>query len=331
MSEAKVANKFNLKKFFKENNAIIIFVLLIIIASCLSPNFLSQRNVVNVLRQQVPYALVGIGCMLVIMTGGIDLSCGAILGVGSVVIALLLTKESITSVPALLGCVVITALVGGVIGLLNGVLVAYFKMAAFIATLAVMTMAQGLAYILTNGQPIRLPSTPATDALIAFAEIKDPLLGVPVAVYVTLIVILLFVFLIKWTSYGRLTIASGSNETAVRLSGINVNLYKAAAYTICGALSALAGIFVTCRAAIGTPATVSGGYELDAIAAVVIGGANLEGGKASVVNTIIGVLIMALIGNIMNLLSIAAYPQKVAKGVIIIAAVLLKSIGNKKQ
>ena len=117
----------------------------------------------------------------------------------------------------------------------------------------------------------------------------------------------------------------------MRLSGINVNLYKAAAYTICGALSALAGIFVTCRAAIGTPATVSGGYELDAIAAVVIGGANLEGGKASVVNTIIGVLIMALIGNIMNLLSIAAYPQKVAKGVIIIAAVLLKSIGNKKQ
>lgn len=153
----------------------------------------------------------------------------------------------------------------------------------------------------------------------------------PVAVYVALAFVILFIFLVKYTTYGRLTIASGSNETAVRLSGINVNVYKAAAYTVCGVLSALAGIFVTCRAAIGTPATVSGGYELDAIAAVVIGGANLNGGKASVVNTVIGVLIMALIGNIMNLLSIAAYPQKVVKGVIIIASVLLQSLGRKKQ
>ncbi len=330
MNEASTAKKFDLKKFFLDNNTIIIFILLIIVSSCLSSNFLSQRNIVNVLRQQVPYCLVGIGCMLVIMTGGIDLSCGAILGVGSVVVALLLAKANFTSLPSLVGAVLITALVGGVLGLLNGVLVAYCKMAAFIATLAVMTVAQGMAYILTNGQPIRLPDSPASKALVAFSEIKDPLLGIPIAVYVTLLIILLFVFLIRWTAYGRLTIASGSNETAVRLSGINVNVYKAAAYTICGVLSALAGIFVTCRASIGTAATVSGGYELDAIAAVVIGGANLEGGKASVVNTIIGVLIMALIGNIMNLLSIAAYPQKVAKGAIIIASVLLKSIGNKK-
>ena len=278
MSEAKALKKFNYKKFFKENNTLIIFILLIIVSACLSSNFLTYRNITNVLRQQVPYVLLGIGSMLVIMTGGIDLSCGAILGVGSVVIALFLERGNVVTVPGLMGCVVLTALIGALVGLANGVLVAYCKMAAFIATLAVMTIAQGIAYILTSGQPIRLPDTAATKALVAFAEVRDPLIGMPVAVYV-----------------------------------------------------ALAGIFVTCRAAIGTPATVSGGYELDAIAAVVIGGANLNGGKASVVNTVIGVLIMALIGNIMNLLSIAAYPQKVVKGVIIIASVLLQSLGRKKQ
>lgn len=331
MSEAKALKKFNYKKFFKENNTLIIFILLIIVSACLSSNFLTYRNITNVLRQQVPYVLLGIGSMLVIMTGGIDLSCGAILGVGSVVIALFLERGNVVTVPGLMGCVVLTALIGALVGLANGVLVAYCKMAAFIATLAVMTIAQGIAYILTSGQPIRLPDTAATKALVAFAEVRDPLIGMPVAVYVALAFVILFIFLVKYTTYGRLTIASGSNETAVRLSGINVNVYKAAAYTVCGVLSALAGIFVTCRAAIGTPATVSGGYELDAIAAVVIGGANLNGGKASVVNTVIGVLIMALIGNIMNLLSVAAYPQKVVKGVIIIASVLLQSLGRKKQ
>ncbi len=324
--------KFDFKTFFVNNNAILIFVLLVIVASCMSSNFLSSRNVMNILRQQAPYALIGIGAMLTIMTGGIDLSIGSTLGVGSVVIALVLTKWNITSIGGLFLAILLTALVGAVIGLLNGILVAYFKMAAFIATLAVMTIGQGIAYISTNGQPVRLmvDDSAAAQALVEFSKMKDPVLGIPAAVYVALLVILIFCFIIKKTAYGRLLIASGSNEVAVRLSGINVNRYKASAYIICGALSATAGIFVTSRAASATPSTTGGGYELDAIAAVVIGGANLEGGKASVVNTIIGILIMAVIGNIMNLMSIAAYPQKVVKGIIIIVAVLLKSLGNKK-
>lgn len=329
----KKVKKIDLKTFFVNNNAIIIFILLVILASCMSSNFLSSRNIMNILRQQVPYAFIGIGAMLTIMTGGIDLSIGSTLGVGSVAIALMITKWNITSIPGLFSAVVLTALVGAVIGILNGVLVAYFKMAAFIATLAVMTIGQGIAYISTNGQPIRLQvdDSRAAAALVEFSKSKDPLLGIPTAVYVAIIMVILFCFIIKKTAYGRLIIASGSNEVAVRLSGINVNRYKASAYVICGALSALAGIFVTSRAASATPSTTGGGYELDAIAAVVIGGANLEGGKASVVNTIVGILIMAVIGNIMNLMSIAAYPQKVVKGVIIIAAVLLKSLGNKKN
>ncbi len=331
MGDVKASKSFDVKKFILKYNTIIIFVALVVVSSCLSSNFLSKMNIVNVLRQQVPDALVGIGSMLVIMTGGIDLSCGAVVGVGNVVIALLVADYGFTSMPSLFAGILLTALVGAVIGLVNGILVAYCKMAAFIATLAVMTMSQGIAYIITRGQPVRLGSSPAADAMAAFPTASDPLLGIPWAVWVTVLIILFFVFLVKYTAYGRLTIASGSNETASRLSGINVNLYKAAAYVICGALSAVAGVFITCRSAIGTPATVSGGYELDAIAAVVIGGANLNGGKASVLNTIIGVLIMALIGNIMNLLSVAAYPQDVIQGLIIIAAVLLQSLGRKKQ
>lgn len=325
--------KTDLKAFFVSNNAVIIFILLVVIASCMSSNFLSSRNVMNILRQQVPYVLIGIGAMLTIMTGGIDLSIGATLGVGSVVIALVITKLGVVSVGGLLLAVLLTALTGAVIGLLNGVLVVYFKMAAFIATLAVMTIGQGIAYMSTNGQPIRLVSdeSRAVEVLVEFTKSKDPLLGIPTVVYVAVAVILIFCFVIKKTAYGRLLIACGSNEAAVRLSGIHVSFYKTSAYVICGTLSALAGIFVTSRASSATPATVNGGYELDAIAAVVIGGANLEGGKASVVNTVIGILIMAVIGNIMNLMSIAAYPQKVVKGIIIIAAVLLKGLGNKKE
>ena len=125
MSEAKALKKFNYKKFFKENNTLIIFILLIIVSACLSSNFLTYRNITNVLRQQVPYVLLGIGSMLVIMTGGIDLSCGAILGVGSVVIALFLERGNVVTVPGLMGCVVLTALIGALVGLANGVLVAY--------------------------------------------------------------------------------------------------------------------------------------------------------------------------------------------------------------
>jgi len=330
MSKVKTENNFELKKFIVKNNAIMIFILLVVAASCMSSNFLTVNNIMNVVRQQVPYVLVAIGAMLVMMTGGIDLSSGAVLGVGSCVIALFLQKLQITGVNGLLVVLLITVIVGAIFGALSGFLVAYCKIAAFIATLAVMTIAQGAAYIATNGQPVRLKAgTPAADAMIKFG--KGKFLGIPLGVYVALVFIIVFLFIVKKTAYGRLLIACGSNEVSVRLSGINVKRYKLTAYIIGGTLSSLAGTFVTCRAASATPSTTGGGYELDAIAAVVIGGASLDGGKASVLNTIIGVFIMAIIGNIMNLMSIAAYPQKVVKGVIIIAAVLLQKVGSRSR
>ena len=330
MDGIKVKKKFDVKQFIIDNNAIMIFILLVIVAGCMSSNFLTVNNIMNIVRQQVPYALVAIGAMLVMMTGGIDLSAGAVLGVGSCAIALFLQKLNLTSIGPYTTLFRSTVLVGALFGLFSGILVAYCKIAAFIATLAVMTIADGAAYIATNGQPVRLKvGTASADAMIEFA--KNKFLGIPLAVYVALVIVLVFMFIVKKTAYGRLLVACGSNEVSVRLSGINVKKYKTTAYIIAGALSALAGTFVTCRAASATPATTGGGYELDAIAAVVIGGASLDGGKASVVNTIIGVLIMAIIGNIMNLLSIAAYPQKVVKGLIIIAAVLLQQVGSRNE
>ena len=322
--------KFNANKFLANNSALVVFIVIMIAASIMSPNFLSHRNLVNILRQQVPYMLVSIGVMLVMMTGGIDLSCGAMVGVGNVGIAFLIKQKNFSSVGLLILGIIITVLVGGLLGLINGIFVAYFKMAAFIVTLAMMTIAEGIAYIVSSGNPIRMQECAATTALEAFSDCRDPLFNVPIAIYVTGIIVVIFIFIVKRTSYGRLIIATGSNEAAVRLSGINTNLYKMSAYVICGLLSALAGIFVAARTASGTPATASGGYEMDAIAAVVIGGANLEGGKASVLATFFGVMTVAIIGNMMNLAGVAAYPQMVVKGMIIIAAVLLKKVVSKK-
>lgn len=210
---------------------------------------------------------------------------------------------------------------------MNGVLVALFGLASFVATLAMMTMARGLAYMMSNGQPVRFPKDLSTAQFLQeFGSKGLPGLGTPWPVVFALAVILLFVFLLRRTHWGRLTIATGSNETAVRLAGLPVGRYKFLAYTIAGGLSALAGIIATSRTAVGTPVTGIG-LELDAIAACVIGGALLSGGKGTVTNTMIGVLVLGLIGNIMNLMSVPAYPQQIIKGLIIILAVLMQGLG----
>jgi ribose transport system permease protein len=212
---------------------------------------------------------------------------------------------------------------------MNGVLVAVFGLAAFVATLAMMTIGRGIAYMLSNGQPVRFPKElPTAQLLQAFGNKGLPGLETPWPVVFALVLLGMFIFLLNRTSWGRLTVATGSNETAVRLAGLPVWKYKFLAYTICGALSALAGIIVTARTAVGTPVTGIG-LELDAIAACVIGGALLSGGKGTVVNTMIGVLILGLIGNIMNLLSVPAYPQQIIKGLIIILAVLLQGVAPR--
>lgn len=315
--------------FILEYNALIMLIALIVISAMVSEYFLTVQNGFNLLRQLAPLFLVSIGMLLVILTGGIDLSVGSIAAVGGLAVAMAMPALPFDGGLALILCVLAAVALGAVFGAFNGLLVSGFNMAPFVATLATMTMARGVAYMMSNGQPVRFDRESETAQILrAFGSRGEPLLGVPWPVVLTILAIIGFSLLLSRTSYGRLTVATGSNETAVRLAGLPAARYKFLAYAICGGLSALAGVIVTSRTAVGTPVTGIG-LELDAIAACVIGGALLSGGKGTIVNTMIGVLILGLIGNIMNLLSVPAYPQQIIKGAIIILAVLLQGVGRR--
>ncbi len=292
-------------------NTVLIFLVMIALAASISDVFFSEKNVFNLLRQVAGLAAVGLGMLLVILTGGIDLSVGSLMALASVLVAYFL--GSMALLPALILTVAISTLCGAV----SGYLVAARNMAPFIATLAMMTIARGFAFIISKGSPI---------------IIEDPTLNgfgsaywfkVPLPVFVMAAVFALVAFLLRLTVFGRMTTAIGSNETAVRLAGIRTGWYKFAVYCISGAFCAVAGIISTSRTGVGSP-IVGTGAELDAIAAVVIGGASLSGGKGTAFNTLLGVLILGMIGNIMNLMNVPGYPQQVIKGLIIVFAVLLQ-------
>lgn len=321
-----------IKDFLIRNNSFFILLLLIIISAFLSPVFLSKQNIFNVMRQQVPIALLAIGALLVILTGGIDLSTGAILAICNIVLAYMINNMGLASFGGIALAIPASIIAGAAVGCFNGLLISYLRMPAFIATLGTMTMIRGLSYMITRGSPIR-PSidpieAPGSAALYKFGQSGDPVLGMPWAVWVVIIIVVFFWLLMKYTAFGRLIVATGSNQTAARLAGVNVRRHRFAAYAICGALAGLAGVLLMARAGIATP-SLGSGFELESIAAVVIGGASLSGGRGKVINSIIGVFILALIGNIMNLLSVPAYPQQVIQGGIIIIAVLM-SISTDK-
>lgn len=310
-------------------NALVILIVLIIVSTILSDAFFTVTNIMNLMRQLVPLTLASLGMLLVILTGGIDLSVASITAVGGMVTGMLITNYDMTSPGSLIAVIVIVLAVGFLIGSITGFFVIGLKMAPFVATLATMTMARGFAYLMSNGQPIRLPmGEPATLLLSGFGS--KSIMGIPYPVVLGIIIIMLFVFITKNTVFGRLIIASGSNDTAVRLAGINVNKYVFFSYAICGMLCAMGGLVTTSRVAVAAP-SIASGLELDAIAACVIGGASLSGGKGTVVNTIIGVLVLGLITNVMSLLSIAAYPQQIIKGVIIVLAVFLQHLTNREK
>jgi len=300
-------------KFIIEYNILIVLIILVIVSSAISPAFLTERNILNLLRQVSGLGIISMGMLLVILTGGIDLSVGSILAVGSTTLA-----WSLGFLPLPLA-ILFALLAGSLLGSASGMLVAKTKMAPFVATLAMMTIGRGLAFILSQGHPIITNS----EGLEWFG--RGYFLRVPLPVVLMLVVFLLCAVLLRHTVFGRLVTATGSNESAVRLAGIRVNLYKFSVYAICGAFSAIAGVISTARTSVGSP-IVGVGIELDAIAAVVIGGASLSGGRGTAFNTLLGVLVLGLIGNVMNLLSVPAYPQQLIKGLIIIVAVLMQGI-----
>jgi putative xylitol transport system permease protein len=319
--------KYSFKNIYANYGIIIVFALLCLILSFASPYFLKEKNIVNVLRQTSINGLLSIGMTFVILTGGIDLSVGSILAFAGVVGASFSSSAFAglggTVHPAMLSFSV-SLLVGLGLGLVNGILVAKWKIAPFVVTLGMLSMARGLTFIYTDGMPI--PNLDKSFLVIGQGEF----FSVPVPV-----IIFALVFLIAWivlykTRFGRYIYAVGGNEKSAKISGINTRLIFLAVYGISGLLSALGGLILTARTTAGLP-QAGNSYELDAIAAVVIGGTSLNGGQGALVGTFFGALIMGVINNGLDLLGVSSYFQQLIKGAIIVIAVLLDTLqkGNK--
>ncbi|NTW70949.1 MAG: ABC transporter permease [Eubacteriaceae bacterium] len=321
-----------IKKFLINYYPALILLGLIIVASLISPIFLTSQNISNLIRQQVTYSIIAIGMMMVLLTGGIDLSVSSMAAISSIMVAYSLTKLGLNgSVGGLLLAMLIGIACATGIGVINGFLISVVKVTPIITTLATMMAFQGVGFIITKGSTIMLNTTkPAAKLLTSFAGSGDPLFNIPYPIYVAVLVVLVFMFIMNYTTFGRLLMATGSNEVAVRLSGINTKKYIFSAYVISGILSGIAGVIITARTGTATPLTAGVDYNMTTIAAVVIGGTSLLGGEGKVSFTVIGIFIIAVIGNIMNLINLPTYPQMVVKAAIIIIAVLLKGITSKR-
>ncbi|OBZ09277.1 MULTISPECIES: ribose ABC transporter permease [Bacillales] len=288
---------------------LLIIIVILIIAS---PNFLTVNNILNVFRQVSINALIAFGMTFVILTGGIDLSVGATLALSGALTAGLLNggMDPLTAI-------IIGLFAGGAMGAINGLLVTKAKIAPFIATLATMTIYRGFALVYTDGRPI----TGFESELFTLVG-GGYFFGVPVPVIITLIIFFVLFFILRKTTFGRNIYAIGGNEEASLLSGIKTGRFKVYVYTLTGMLSALAGIILTSRLN-SAQANAGTGYELDAIAAVVLGGTSLSGGKGWIVGTLVGALIIGVLNNGLNLLGVSSFYQQVVKGMVILLAVLL--------
>ena len=296
--------------FCLSNFVIIAFVVLFVASCFLSPAFLTKNNLMSVLIQNSIYAINAIGMLIIIITGGIDLSTGAFVCVTVCLTAgLVQGGHGLTSVFMVLGLSLL-------LGACSGIMVAFLDIAPFIATLAMTTILKGSAYIYQTGQNRRIDGTFLPN------WVKGTTIGIPNPVLVMIVVFLVFLFVLNRTRYGRGIYAIGGNTETARLAGINVKGYLVLSYMLGGLCFAISGVLLCGRLGMGT-APVGDGYEMDAIASVVIGGASMSGGSGSITKTIIGAMLMGVLYNIMNLMGIASYPQMIVKGVVIILAVLL--------
>ncbi|GGI00865.1 MAG TPA: ribose ABC transporter permease [Staphylococcus sp.] len=288
-------------------------ILLVVVISIMNSAFLDLSNLLNLLRQVSINGLIAFGMTFVILTGGIDLSVGSILALSSAFTAILITSGLDPIVALIVG-----VLGGFLLGVFNGVLVTFGSMAPFIATLATMTIFRGLTLVVTDGNPI----TNLGDSYMFQLFGKGYFFGIPVPAVTMIIVFIVLAIILQKTTFGRHTYAIGGNEIASKISGIKVNRVKILIYGISGLMSALAGAILTSRLNSAQP-TAGTSYELDAIAAVVLGGTSLTGGKGRIVGTLIGVLIIGVLNNGLNLLGVSSFYQQVVKGIVILIAVLI--------
>ncbi len=291
-------------------------VVLCVVLTILTPNFLTFDNLFNVARQISITGIVAVGMTIVIVTSGIDLSVGSVLALAACAAGLLMSRGLPVPIALAAGCGV-----GAACGLVNGLLITKLRITPFIATLGMMSVARGAALVITGGIPVdTLPDS--------VPKIAGNLGPVPIPVLVMLVVALIGAAILGWTRLGRYAYALGSNEEAVRLSGIAVDWYKIAIYVISGLLAAIAGMVMMARLSSAQP-TGGNMMELDAIAAVVIGGASLMGGRGTIFGTIVGVAIIGVLRNGLVLLDVSAFWQQLVIGVVIVLAVALDQVRHK--
>lgn len=307
------------KRIFKQSGVFWALVVLFVIATFLSPTFIQSKNLVNVVRQISITGIVSIGMTFVILTGGIDLSVGSIVGVVAVVCASALKAGMPEFIVVIIGLVI-----GLILGSLNGLGITAGKIVPFIMTLGTYVALRGVAMMIANGQPTNWTKTGIKFDFLG----GQSLIGIPVSVWVFVLVFVIAALILKYTPYGRYVYAVGDNAEAARLSGIKIKSVLFSVYAINGMLAGLCALVYISRLSVGEP-TAGTGMELDAIAMVYIGGASTAGGYGTVGGTLIGAAIVAIIANMLNLLGISPFIQQVVKGLIIILAVLLERFKKK--
>ena len=306
-----------------KSNSSVLGILIALLVLCMdlaiaSPVFLTVGNFQNVFQQISINFVVAVGMTLVIISGGIDLSVGSNIALSGLLMGILMKNYNVPVFVTIISCI----LFSGVIGLVNGALIAFLELPPFIATLGMMSIVRGAAYTVTGGQPIyTFPK--------AFTAVSSRVSGFPL--YTMLILIAVFVlgwYILRYTRVGRFTYAIGGNENCAKLSGINLKKVKCFVYAMSGLCCGVAALLLSARLDSALP-TNAEGQEMDAIAAVVIGGTSMSGGEGSMIGTLIGILIIGIISNGLNLLGVQQGPQKMVKGLIIVVAVIIDVIRRK--
>ncbi len=325
-----MAEKLNLKHTLVRFQSVIALLIMCIALTILTDRFLTGENAWNVMRQISVNVVISVGMTLVILTGGIDLSVGSILAIsGAVTAGMLKFGTEMPDMNLFVGFTLFGAMVGGMLvgtllGWFNGFTITKFKVPPFVATLAMLTIARGLTMLWTGGFPI-------TDLGDKMAFIGTGwFLGIPMPVWISLVIVVAAIVLTRKTRLGRHIYAIGGNETAARLAGLKIKRVKMIVYSIAGALSALGGIIVASRLDSAQP-NAGMGFELDSIAAVVIGGTSLSGGKGTIMGTVQGALIIGVLNNGLVLMNVSPFWQQVIKGFVILLAVVIEKLNAKEQ
>ena len=312
----------NTMKYMSELTTVIALIILMAVITIINSNFLTANNLLNLLLQVTSNALIAFGMTFVILTGGIDLSVGSILALSSALTAGLLGS----GMPVTLA-ILISLILGCILGMMNGLLISYGKLAPFIVTLATMTIFRGATLVYTNGNPI---TKGLSDTFLFQFLGQGYIVGIPFPVIIMFIVFIVLYVLLHKTAFGKSVYAIGGNEKAAYISGVKLNKVKIIIYSISGIMASISGLIITSRLSSAQP-TAGASYEMDAIAAVVLGGTSLSGGKGRILGTLIGALIIGVLNNGLNIIGVSAFWQQVVKGVVILISVLIDRFKVVKQ